>query len=158
MFNYLALSPQDVTMIIIWTVIAIAAIVIEFETANLVSIWFAAGGIAGIVLAIFSVALWIQILVFALVSLVFVIATRPLVKKISDNKTVLTNSDRFVGMMAQVTKEIKNGEKGEIKIDFQYWGAIAKDDKCFNVGDKVIITGISGNKMIVDSAEEIKLD
>ena len=158
MFNFLELQPQFITMIIIWAIIAVGAIVIEFETANLVSVWFIFGAIAGIVCAILSVPIWIQIIVFVLVSALFVVATRPFVKKVSDNQTILTNVDRFVGMVASVTKAIKPGEKGEIKVEFQNWPAINETNKCFEVGDKVLITGIVGNKMIVDAVDEIKID
>lgn len=157
MINILALSSFEITMVIIWGIIIIAALVIEFETANLVSIWFAAGGLTGLICAIFHLELWVQILLFAIVSGLFVIATRPFVKKISDNKTVLTNADRLVGMTALVTKEIKEGIRGEILVEYQNWPAISKENKEFKVGDHVIITEISGNKMIVKEIENIKL-
>ena len=46
MFNFMTLQTLNIAMIIIWAIFVIAAIVIEFETANLVSIcapslWFA---------------------------------------------------------------------------------------------------------------------
>ena len=91
-------------------------------------------------------------------SAIFVLATRPFVKKISDNQTVLTNVDRYVGMVAIVTKDIMAGEKGEIKVEFQKWPAISKGENNFLVGDKVIITEIIGNKMIVDKIKEINLN
>ena len=158
MNNVLALQPLNIAMIVIWTIFVIAAIIIEFETANLVSIWFAAGGIASIVCAVLELPIWIQIIVFAVVSGIFLLATRPFVKKISDNQTVLTNVDRYVGMVAVVTKEIIQGEKGEIKIEFQNWPAISKKDNTFKIGDKVLITEIVGNKMVVDQIEEISLN
>ena len=128
MFNFMTLQTLDIAMIIIWAIFVIAAIIIEFETANLVSIWFAAGGIAGIVCAVLEMPIWAQILIFAVVSAIFVLATRPFVKKISDNQTVLTNVDRYVGMVAIVTKDIVVGEKGEIKVEFQKWPAISKGE------------------------------
>ena len=158
MLNFMALTSLNITMIIIWAIIVIGAIIIEFETANLVSIWFAAGGIVGIVCAIFDLPIWAQIIIFAVVSLLFVIATRPFVKKVSDNQTILTNVDRFIGMTATVVKDIKPGEKGEVKIEFQTWPAICNKELSFNVGDKVLITGFVGNKLIVDVVEEIRID
>ena len=128
MFNFMTLQTLNIAMIIIWAIFVIAAIIIEFETANLVSIWFAAGGIAGIVCAVLELPIWAQILIFAVVSAIFVLATRPFVKKISDNQTVLTNVDRYVGMVAIVTKDIMAGEKGEIKVEFQKWPAISKGE------------------------------
>lgn len=158
MFNFLALTNMEIAFVVIWAIVAIAAIVIEFETANLVSIWFAAGGIAGIVCAILHQQIWIQIIAFVVVSAIFILGTRPFVKKISDNQTILTNADRFVGMVAMVTKPIKEGERGEVKIDFQLWPAISKNDESFETGEKVVIANIVGNKLIVEKIKEIDLD
>ncbi len=158
MFNILALAPQFIVMIVVWAMVVIGAIIIEFETANLVSIWFSAGGLAGLLCAIFEVPIWIQFIVFVGITLIFVIATRPFVKKISDNQTILTNADRYVGMQGVITKAIKPGEKGEIRIEFQDWPAISKNERAFEVGEKAVIIGIVGNKMIVDAIEEIKID
>lgn len=157
MTNMLTLSSFEITMVVIWAIVIIATLIIEFETANLVSIWFAAGGLTGLICAICHLDLWIQIVLFAIVSGLFVIATRPFVKKISDNKTILTNADRLVGMTAIVTKEIKEGIRGEVLVEYQKWPAISKENKEFKVGDHVIITEISGNKMIIKEIENVNL-
>lgn len=157
MINLLSLSTLDIAMVVIWALIAIAALVIEFETANFVSIWFVAGGIAGIICALLGISIWIQILVFVVVSGVFIVGTRPFVKKISDNQTILTNADRLVGKVAVVTKNITNGEKGEIRVEFQNWVAVSRENQTFNVGDKVVITEIVGNKMVVTQIEEVEI-
>lgn len=157
MNNVLALTSTEITTIIIWAIVIIAALVIEFETAELVSIWFAAGGLVGLICSILGLEIWLQILLFAVVSGLFVIATRPFVKKISDNKTILTNADRLIGKTAIVTKDIKEGIRGEVLVEYQNWPAISKDSKEFKVGDHVVITEISGNKMIVNEIESINL-
>ncbi len=155
MINVMSLSGIQISMIILWIIIVVAAIIIEFETVELVSIWFAGGAIAGAVCAVLEQPIWLQFLLFAVVSAVFVLGTRPFVKKISDNQTILTNVDRFVGMVAQVTKPIEIDKKGEIEVEFQKWTAVTKKNKDFQVGDRVVIVEISGNKMIVDEIEEI---
>lgn len=157
MNNVLALTSTEITMVVIWGIVIIAAFIIEFETAELVSIWFSAGGIVGMICAILHFDIWIQILAFSVVSGLFVLATRPFVKKISDNKTILTNADRLIGKTATVTKEIKKGAKGEILVEYQNWSAISKDNQEFKVGDNVVITEISGNKMVVKEVESINL-
>ncbi len=157
MINILSLSNFELTMVIIWAIVVIAALIIEFETANLVSIWFAAGGISGLICAVCHQKIWLQILLFAVISGLFVIATRPFVKKISDNQTIQTNADRLIGMKALVTKEIKEGVRGEILVEYQNWPAVSKGDSNFNIGDHVVVVGISGNKMIVKEIENINL-
>lgn len=153
----LALTSIQIIMIVIWVIVIIGALIIEFETAELVSIWFGAGGIGGLICAILQLDIWAQVLVFAIVSGLFVMGTRPFVKKISDNRTILTNADRLIGKTAIVTKEIKKGLRGEVLVEYQNWSAISKNNKEFKVGDNVVIIEISGNKMIVEEIESINL-
>lgn len=157
MLNFLALNVS-MAMIIVWAIVIVATLIIEFETANLVSIWFSAGALAAIVANLFGLDAWIQIIIFVVISAIFVIATRPFVKKMSDNQTVPTNSDRLIGMTAIVTKEIPEDEKGEVKAAFQKWPAISKNNKSFSVGEKVLIVEISGNKLVVEELQEIEIN
>ena len=151
------LSNIDIAMLILWAIIAVVAIIIEIETISLVSIWFTLGSIVSIVAVLLGAKEWLQFIIFVGVSGVMLLLTRPFVKKISDNQTVPTNVDRFVGKVAVVTKKVLAGEKGEIKIDFQTWPAVGLKEKDYNVGDKVIIKEIIGNKFIIDDIEEIEI-
>ena len=143
---------------IILLVLMIVLLLIELATVSLTTIWFSAGGLGGLICAICGIDTWIQILVFIIVSAVFVFATRPFVKKMSDNQTIPTNSDRLVGMTGLVTKAILEGEKGEVKVEYQKWPAISKSSKVFKVGEKVVITEIIGNKLIVEELKEIEIN
>lgn len=156
--NYLAMQVGDIVMLVVWAIVIIATLIIEFETTNLVSIWFSAGGIAGMFAAIIKLDPWIQIIIFTVVSVLFLIATRPFVKKISENQTIATNVDKLIGMTGIVTKQISNEEKGEIKVDFKNWSAITRQNKVFKEGEKVVIVDIVGNKMIIEEIKEINLN
>ena len=73
---------------IIWAVLLIVFVVIEAATAQLVTIWFAVGALVTVFVAYFCPTLWwLQLLVFAAVSVVALIATRPLVKKFAKKNT-----------------------------------------------------------------------
>ena len=66
------------------TIIWIAAIVIfgvvEAATVGLVSIWFVIGSAAGLIAAVLDAPIWLQVVVFFIVSIAALIATRPLVR------------------------------------------------------------------------------
>ena len=156
MINFLA-SNINVTMIVVWAIIIVATLIIEFETADLVSIWFTAGAFAGLVANIIEVKEWVQIILFVGVSLIFVIGTRPFVKKMSENQTIATNSDRLIGKIAVVTKEIVEDGKGEVKVEYQSWPAITKDTGTFKVGEKVLVKEITGNKLVIEELKEIEV-
>lgn len=155
MFN--ALSIPQITMIIIWIILIVLGIIIEESTSSLVSIWFSISASIALIFAIADFNIYIQIAVFAGLSLILVLATRPLAKKIIKNSATKTNVDKIIGMVGIVTKTIEPDDKGMVKVDFQEWTAISKDNKLIEENTKVVIKGVSGNKLIVDVVEEIEI-
>ena len=135
---------------IVWLVAAIIFLIIEALSVQLISIWLAGGAIVAMVLALLNVNFWIQALIFAVVSLVLIILTRPLVKRILNKKIEATNADRSIGKEASVTSEINNVlGKGQVNLSGQIWSARSSDDSVINVGETVIVEKIDGVKLIV---------
>ena len=158
MLKFLSISQTtQITMIIIWVIVIAIAIILEEQTAQLVSIWFAAGAIIGIVAALLKWEVYLQLLLAAGVSFVLVLATRPLARKLTLNTEVKTNAEKLIGMKGKVTKDILPNEKGEIKIDYQLWTAVSINDKTINAGESVVVKEIVGNKLVVDVIEEIEI-
>lgn len=150
-------STESTIMVIGWIIVIILAVVLEAETVEFVSCWFAVGGIAGLILNFCKVSIYIQVLVAALVSVLLIVISRPLVKKLTKNDDVPTNIDRLKGSVATVIKQIEIGEKGTVKANYQIWSAISKENQVFKEGEKVIIKEIEGNKLIVGKIEEIEI-
>ena len=73
-------------------------------------------------------------------------------KKFKGFEKVPTNSDRVIGKRGEVTKEIDRDKYGEVKVYGNTWTATSKED--ISVGEKVIVTGIEGVKLIVKKEEE----
>ena len=144
-------------MIAIWTIVIIGSIIIETETSELVSCWFALSGLVCLVLAVCNVDLLTQCIVFVVVSALLVIATRPLIKKFNSNENIPTNSDKLIGMIGVVSKKVVGEEKGEIKVNYQKWTAISKCDEVFEVGEKALVRYIDGNKLIIEKINEIEI-
>jgi membrane protein implicated in regulation of membrane protease activity len=155
MFN--AMSTPQITMLIVWIIIIVLGIILEEATSTLVSIWFSISAVVSLVFAIADFSVYIQIIVFAALSLILVLATRPLVKKLTHNSEVKTNVDKLYGMVGTVTKTIEPDDKGSVKVDFQEWTAISVNNKLIEEKTKVVIKGIVGNKLIVDVIEEIEI-
>jgi len=156
--SFLSLSGSTKTIVIIlWTIIIVSTIIIELQTSDLVSCWFGLSGIVCLILSFCSVDIVIQLVVFAVLSTILVIATRPLLKKFNNNEEIPTNVDKLIGMIGVVTKKILVGEKGEVKVNYQKWTAICKNGYSFEEGQKVLIKEIEGNKLVVDIIEEIEI-
>lgn len=150
-------SSINITMAIVWIIVIAASIIIEEQTAQLVSIWFGVAAIGGIICVLAGVDIIIQIVVFAALSLILIFLSRPLAKKMMQNTEIKTNAERLIGMKGRLTKAITEDEKGEIKIDYQRWTAVSVDNKPINENELVVVKEIQGNKLVVDLIEEIKI-
>lgn len=138
-----------------WLTVAVIMAVIEGITPALVTIWFMFGALAAMVLSIFVQSFAVQFAVFAGVSAVLLIFTRPLVKKLfRKTKTVYTNADRIIGQEGVVTEEINNLEnKGQITVLGQVWSAKSKDGSIIPSDKTVTVCSIHGVKAIVKIKE-----
>lgn len=155
MFN--ALSTPQITMIIVWIIVFLIGVIVESQTPQLVSIWFGIAAAIALVCAIADFSIYIQLIVFSAVSVVLVVATRPLAKKLTNNTEVKTNVDKLIGKIGTILKTIEPDNKGIVKVDFQEWTAISLNGKLIEENTKVVIKGIDGNKLIVDIIEEIEI-
>ncbi|MEF2885823.1 MAG: NfeD family protein, partial [Ruminococcus sp.] len=82
----------------IWIGFAIVMAVCEASTTQLVSLWFVLGAVAAAISTIFTPSIFIQLVVFLVVSALSLAITRPLVKRLRKHRsTVSTNADRLIG-------------------------------------------------------------
>ena len=139
-------------MLYVWIAVLVLAVVAEAMTSDLVAIWFVPAAIVSMVLVLLSAPLWLQILVFVVVGLALVIATRPLCRKLMKSSSARTNADALIGKTCIVTEEIRNiDEVGEVKIGGLCWSARAADaDRVIAVGEQVVVMEIQGVKLIVE--------
>lgn len=137
-------------MSFIWLSIVIVLTILELITTQLVSIWFVVAGIIAFIVSLFIDSIFIQIAVFVVLTVLLLIVTKPMVKRIMDFKKVSTNSDRNIGKRALVVAEINNKkETGEVKVYSMIWTARSIDDTIIPENSEVIIESIKGVKLIV---------
>ena len=138
----------------IWFIVAVAFLIIEALTVDLVSVWFAASAlIMGVVAAIFpELDVWWEIGIFVALSFVLVLSTRKLVKKFFKRKKGQeTNLELNIGHTAIVVEEIDNlREKGSVKINGLIWTARSENGEVIEEGALVVFKSISGNKAFVE--------
>lgn len=135
---------------IIWLIIAAVLIIIEIATLGLTTIWFAGGAVLAAAASVFEADWVVQILVFAIASMVLLIFTRPFAKKHLMKNNEKTNAEGLVGKAAYVTAKIDNlKSEGTVKINGLEWTARSKDDSVIEAGCEVVIDSISGVKLIV---------
>ncbi len=144
----------DQVMTIVWTAAIILFGVVEAVTAGLVSIWFVAGALVALVAAFVGAPLWLQIVLFLVVSAVALALTRPLLRKITTAKAEATNADRVLGEVAKVTETIDNENSlGAVYVDGKTWTARSADDTVIPAGSRVRIEDMQGVKLYVTPVE-----
>ncbi|MBQ3970514.1 MAG: NfeD family protein [Clostridia bacterium] len=135
----------------LWIAVMIIMAVFEGVTTQLVSIWFMIGAAAAAIVSFFVPVFPIQFSIFVGVSLILLIATKPIVKKVKDVKTEPTNADRNIGKIAVVTAEINNtASTGQVDLDGNSWTARSDQNEIiFKEGEMVRVKEIKGVKLIV---------
>lgn len=138
-------------MVYVWLGILVAAVIVEVCTTQMVSVWFAIGALASFFVALAGVEqIWIQIVVFVIVSATAVIVTRPLVKKMVNRKAEPTNADMVIGKTGVVIETIDNlASSGLVKVAGAVWTARSEDASVIGENEKVIVKEISGVKLLV---------
>ncbi len=140
-------------MTIIWIALTVVFVIIEACTTQLLTIWFATGSAAAIIASISGASELVQCIVFVLVSMVALIATRPLVKKLTKHKYSPTNADRVIGEKAVVSTVVDNmAQTGLVKLQGTVWTARSDDGSVIPEGETVTVERIEGVKLIVKKA------
>lgn len=135
-----------------WLIFFIILVIIELITVNLVTIWFAFGALVTSLVSLYTTDTVILLAVFTLVSLLLLLITKPVVKKLKVKKVVATNLDQVIGKTGIVSVPIEKDKIGEVKVLGKIWSAYS--DKEISKDKKVKILSISGVKLKVEEKEE----
>lgn len=130
-----------------WLLIIIILTTIEVITTNLVSVWFIASAIISLIVSFFTDSFLIQFAIFVLGGAIFLLLTKPLLKKKLATKKIPTNIDRILGMKGKVTEKIMPNEIGEVYVDGKKWSAYSNET--IEINELVIIEAINGVKLKV---------
>ena len=143
------------SLAIIWLIVLVVCLVAEIATLGLTSIWFAGGALLALLIAMIGGPLWLQVLVFLVVSIVLLIVTRPIAAKYFNKNREKTNVNSKLGKQAIVTVTIDNikGE-GQIVTEGMEWTARSLDSTVIEEGSVVTIEKIEGVKAIVSIRKE----
>ena len=139
------------SMITIWLIVFVVLVIIEIITMGLTTIWFEGGALVARLAAAVHAPLWVQIVLFLVVSALLLFFTRPVAVKYFNKDRVRTNVESLIGQQAIVISEINNLQGiGQVTVNGQEWSARSTDEEAaIPVGCVVIIERVSGVKLIV---------
>ena len=137
-------------MAVIWLGLMVLFLLIEAGTVALVSLWFAAGALAAILVSLLGGKLVIQSVVFLVVSCVLLALARPVLRKYYTPRITRTNVDSLPGSLGLVTADIDNVVgAGEVKLGAMTWTARSTDGSPIPAGTQIRVDRIEGVKAFV---------
>ncbi|MCM8711135.1 NfeD family protein [Clostridium sp. SYSU_GA19001] len=144
--------------LMLWIIISVLALVIDIATSAFLFLWFTVGGIAAIIALIFNASIGVQIITFIAVSAISMAVGYPMMKNTLKGtvKKTATMEESYVGRELTVDEDLV--EKAMVKLDGIYW-TIKNIGDPVKKGDRIIITGIEGNKLTVKKyVKELKIE
>ncbi len=141
---------MEYTILILWFVIALLALVVEISTTELVSIWFIIGAfITMIVSAIWPTNYIAQVCVFVISSILSLIILRPILnKKLKLNqKSDADSINTMIGYVGFCETDIdKDG--GKVNVNGTSWNA--KSDTFIEKGERIKVIKEENITLIVE--------
>lgn len=139
---------------IIWLSLMVVFMIVEANTVTLVSTWFAVGSLAALVASLLNAPVWLQTVLFFVVSGILLASLRPLVRKYIKPRVVATNVDAIIGSQGFVTADIDNvSAVGQVKLGAMEWTARSTAGTPIPKGTLVKVDRIEGVKAFVSPAE-----
>ncbi len=139
---------------LLWTLVGVIALIFEVSSGTFYLLCFALGAACSVVAALAGLPFWVQVLVFAIATVLSVFAVRPLAVRYlhttADER--LSNADALMGREGRVTEKITEGGSGYVRIDGDEWKAVSTDGT-IETGERVRVVG---RESIVITVERVK--
>lgn len=139
---------------IFWLIAIVVFLMVEGATVAMVSLWFAFGALAALIASLLGGQVWLQALLFFLVSAGLLAALRPVTRKHFTPKLTKTNVDAIVGSQGYVTAHVDNlSAQGQVKLGAMVWTARSTSGDKIEAGTLVRVDRVEGVKVFVSPAE-----
>ena len=123
-----------------WIVVSIVCLIIELNSGDLYFICFAIGAIVSMIFDLCGAPLWMQVLFWALSSVLCVFFVRPsLVARIHNKQERQSNADALIGTTGVVTTDIPASGYGYVRIAGDEWRSISASGEAIPKGAMVTV-------------------
>ncbi|WP_124054766.1 NfeD family protein [Arcanobacterium ihumii] len=132
----------------IWAIIAIVLLILETLTVDFLFMMLAGGALASVFTSLATDSLTVQVIVFAVVSVLLLAFIRPWARKhVNDSSTGTSNVYALAGKDATTLTPV-NRTSGRVKIGGEVWSAKTSGDEIAQDTDVVVQT-IQGVTLVV---------
>lgn len=135
----------------IWLAIALLFGVIEMLTLDLIFAMLGGGALLAVLISLLTGEIWIQVVAFAVASLLLLVLLRPwgLRHLFRKGPLVPTGSDALVGRAATVVSASLSSAGGRVKLAGEVWSARVENEEQLREGAAVVVVRIDGATAIV---------
>lgn len=148
MIAYLAANMWQV-----WAVVAVLGLILELSSGDFFIICFAIGAVGAALVSPFA-GIYVQLVVFAVVTLISIFLVRPVALRYlhRGEENRVSNADALLGQTGVVSETIKAGGFGRVAIGGDDWKAVSNGTEELPVGTTVRVVG---RESIIITVEQI---
>lgn len=133
---------------LLWMIAGLALLILELFTTTFFLMWIAAAALLTALLSLLVPLVWLQWIVFTAVSVLLLIFTKPLARRLHTRATAPSNVDALLGQEAVVLETINEAaNSGRVRVRSDEWRA--RGSGIIPQGETVIITGVAGATLLV---------
>jgi len=134
-----------------WAVIAVVCMILELTSGDFFILCFAIGGAVAAIIAPFS-SFYVQLAVFAVVSVVSIFTFRPLALRWfhRNDPDRVSNADALIGREGKVREAIPEDDYGRVAIDGDVWRAKSQDGASVAEGETVVVIARESTLLTVE--------
>ncbi|MBR1879220.1 MAG: NfeD family protein [Prevotella sp.] len=136
-----------------WAVIAVVCLILELTAGDFFIICFSIGAVFAAIAAVVGGGFYIQLLVFAVFTLVSLFWVRPFAQRYlhkgEDHR--VSNADALLGRHGRVVETVKSDGFGRVQIDGDVWKAVTNEAADISEGANVKVIGRESTIITVET-------
>jgi len=136
-----------------WLILAVALIILEILIPGAYFLWMGVSAIfiGGLMLVFPEMVFLVQILIFAVLSVITVVMYKSYRKKnpiVTDEPALNRRGEKYLGQIFTLTEPIVNGS-GKVKVDDSTWKVAGED---MDAGETVRVVAVEGSTFKVEAS------
>ena len=143
---------MDIEVWHIWIIIAVILFIAEIFTPTFLPACIAIGCITAGIVSGFDYGVKIQLVAFAIGTLIAFFGVRPFTLKYFYKKSakIKTNMDALIGKVVRVSETIDiSKNEGRVVVEGDDWKAVTENDEIVTLGEKVEVQQVDSTVLIV---------
>lgn len=136
-----------------WVALSIACLILELTAGDFFIMCFSIGAVFAAISAAIGVNGYVQLVVFAVFTLICLFWVRPFAKRYlhKGEDTRVSNADALIGRQGRVVETVKAGGYGRVQIDGDIWKAVINGADDIPEGENVMVVGRKSTIITVES-------